>query len=394
MTLAQHAKIQVLKALCRVGSAVEPWFDRPCHPGRVRRILVFQNGGMGDVLRIFPLLQALHRARPDATLDVLVEPHQEVFALFPLRHMIADIIVIDYWRDQRTWRGRLPLIRELRSRRYDLIISPNRGRGMVTSALLSFLIGAPCRVGFTQDGSGFLYTTRVGFRADRSILEQNLDLLRAIGVPCGRAHIPLTVPEAEGAIAEAFLARHGVGPRDLLVAVSPGTGWQPDFRSWPVPRYVALVGGLLHRAGAKVVLLGGKDQAETGVHIAGMNDGRVINAIGQTSIAQTAGLIRRSDLFIGNDSGLLHLAMGLKVPAIGIFGSTPPEQILIPDSPCVAVVRKDVPCRPCYTHQPVFRLECHHFSCLRLISTDDVLETAERMLGTQRQAPITIRVGE
>ncbi|HWT79987.1 MAG TPA: glycosyltransferase family 9 protein [Candidatus Acidoferrum sp.] len=385
MNLARQSKIMALKALCRVGLTVESWFDGPRRPERVGRILVFQNGGMGDVLRIFPLLEALHRAYPDARLDVLVEPHQEVFALFPWRHVITNFLVIDYGGDHKTWRGRLPLVRELRRRRYDLTISPNRGRGMMASALLSFLAGAPYRVGFTRDGSGFLYTTRVGFQADRSIIEQNLDLLRAVGIPCGGAHMPLRVPEADDAAAEALLAQHGVEHGDLLVAVSPGTGWQPEFRSWPVSRYVDLVRALVHRSGTKVLLLGGRDQADASVHFAVANDGRVINAIGQTSIARTAGLIRRSDLFIGNDSGLLHLAMGLKIPAIGIFGSTPPEQILTPDSPCMAVVRNDVPCRPCYTHQAVFTLECDHFSCLRLISVNDVLQAAERMLASPLQ---------
>ena len=282
MRLPHRTKATILKALCRIGLTVESWFDRPCQLERVRRILVFQSGGMGDVMRIFPLLEALHRTVPDARLDVLAEPHQDVFALFPLRHVIDEILVVDYRRDHRTWRGRLLLVGKLRRRRYDLILSPSRGQGMMASALLSFLAGAPYRVGFTQDGSGFLYTTRVGFRADRSIIEQNLDLLHAVGIPCGGTHIPLRVPEADETTAEVLLARHGVERGDLLVAVSPGAGWQPDFRSWPVGRYVDLVRALVQRCGAKVLLLGGKDQAEVSVHFDVGNDGRVINAIGQS----------------------------------------------------------------------------------------------------------------
>lgn len=393
MSLALQPRTTVMKALSRIGLAVEPWFDRPCRPERVQRILVFQNGGMGDVLRIFPLLEALQQAFPGAVLDVLAEPDQEVFALFPFRHAIADFLVIDYRKDHRTWRGRLPLVRKLRKRRYDLIVSPNRGRGMMMSTLLSFLVGAPYRVGFTQDGSGFLYTTKVAFRADRSIIEQNMDLLRAVGIPCDGAHISLSVPEADDSAAETLLARHGVEEADLVVAVSPWAGWQPEFRSWPVSRYVTLVQALVRRAGVKALLLGGADQSRSGTFFASvLNDGRVVNAMGQTCLAQTAGLIRRSGLFIGNDSGLLHLAMGLKVPAIGIFGSTPPEQILIPGSPCAAVAREDVPCRPCYTHQPIFRLECDHFSCLRLISVDDVIGAVDRVLEVHGQAPVTMRV--
>lgn len=91
-------------------------------------------------------------------------------------------------------------------------------------------------------------------------------------------------------------------------------------------------------------------------------------------------LISRSHLFIGNDSGLLHVAVATETPTVAIFGATSSRQV-IPFSDRTMVVRKDMPCSPCFFHAPLLEFSCPYDTlCLRSIEVADVMEAVEKLL--------------
>ena len=125
-----------------------------------------------------------------------------------------------------------------------------------------------------------------------------------------------------------------------------------------------------------VVVLGGPDLAHAAPAFERAGD-HVISAIGKTTLGETAALIRRARLFVGNDSGLLHVAMAFRVPAVALFGATRPELVLVPGSPCVALARVPLGA-DWYTHQVVYEMGAHHQEALLAISVGDVLDAVIR----------------
>lgn len=380
----RHIKQRVLQALARFGQWAGGALDRPCRPEACRRILVFQAGGIGDILRIFPVIQSLLDRFPQASVTTLTPFADTVFQLFPRRDGITRTLPYDVRGDHRGLRGKLALARTLRSQGFDLVINSARGEGMLENTILSFTTGAPCRVGFEKDGAGFLNTVKVHLDDHRALLHQNLDLLRAIGIEPAAPEIAIHIPEEDARFAAAFV-RERLAPDERLIALHPGSFWRKQLQ-WPLPRYAALARELLHAHPCRILLLGAREEAPLTRAIAEASQSpRLIDLAGQTSLPRVAALLGRLHLFIGNDSGLLHLALALKVPSIGLFGYTSPRQVIDPAGPCIALQK---PARgPRYLHQPFFTFDQAEPNPIESIEVPHVLEAAVTLLRSPPSRP-------
>lgn len=363
----------ILKTLAAVGRRIGPAFDRPTPARPPARMLIFQAGGIGDMLRIFPLLLSIRQAWPESRLFTLTPFASTVFDLLAPSHAIERRFSYDPEREHRGIRRKWALTRLLRGYHFDLIVNPGRGEGMIENALIAYAIGAPTRVGFDRDGAGFLHTHKVALDDQRPIVQQNLDLLRALGVEPAVATAPLHVPFEASAEAE-----HLVPPgSDALIALHPGSHWRHHLQ-WPAERYAAVANALLSRYPCRVLLLGTPDEASlTGSIARTVGHPRLLDLGGRTTLMQAAAVLSRCRLFIGNDSGLLHVALGFKVPSIGIFGYTSPRQVIAPEGPCIALQKDHGTAR--YLHQPFYRFP-HGANPITLIQVDEVLQAASRLL--------------
>ena len=393
--MKKQLKRPILKLLWRIGALSGSLFDRPLRKEKISAVLIFQGGGIGDVIRLFPALQSLSEALPRARIVALTQFGEALFRLFPSPEIVAEHIIYDLRGCHRSFFGKLALIRKLRKKKFHMIFAPTYGLGMIEAAVISFLIGAPYRIGFDTGGAGFLYTTRKDLVSDKSILEQNLDLLSRAGFPAWRPSPYLRVPEEELAWAGKRLAEQGVSGRDALVAVAPEVKRDsrfesfPEYRSWPVPRYLALIERVIEARGAKVLLLGNPVEDGQDFIPAGLlqeTPRRVLDFRGKTTVSQAAALIACSTLFVGNDSGPLHLATALGKPCVSIFGATSPRQV-IPPGELSLPIWKHLPCSPCFSHQPLFELRCpYQIACLNSIEVEEVFGAVARLLDTTAPA--------
>jgi heptosyltransferase-2 len=152
-----------------------------------------------------------------------------------------------------------------------------------------------------------------------------------------------------------------------------------QYKCWPLKNYIELIRILADDNHTAIILVGNEKEAVTGKKILEkVKRKNVINAMGKTTISQTAAIIHLSDLFIGNESGPLHIASALKIPSVAIFGATSPDQILSSGERCI-VIRKDIPCSPCYTHHFALADCKNHFRCLTGISVSDVLKIVRKV---------------
>ena len=152
-----------------------------------------------------------------------------------------------------------------------------------------------------------------------------------------------------------------------LVVVHPWVGHHERFRAWPPALFRDLIARLIAEPDVAVVLVGSKTERPLArEHFDGLASPRFRDLTGALTFAETAALLGRSRCLVCNDSCLIMVADGLRVPSVAIFGSTAPVQVLAKSSICQAIVTEaNLACRPCYLHQTLFAYECdHQFRCL------------------------------
>ena len=204
-----------------------------------------------------------------------------------------------------------------------------------------------------------------------SFPEYYSNLVRQLGIETGPLTAHLQVPAATRAAALSLLQQRGWQPGEPLVGIAPGAAFGHAKR-WSSKRYAELA-ALLIDAGISCVILGRSEDRDAARDING------IDLIGQTDLMMLMGVLSHCSVGVGNDSGALHLAGGLGVPVVGIWGPTD-ERYSTPvtpyeDSHTVAAISESVFCRPC------FLADCPiDHRCMKRISTARVHDAVRRFL--------------
>ena len=332
---------------------------RPPAPSRVSRLLVIRTDRIGDMALTTPALAELRAhfrkaeiavLAPAAPLEILRE-HPAVDRLVPLqgRRLPPDLVG-----------------------RFDLVIDFTPDEAL-RGALLARRTRARLRAGFRSAGRQACFSLR-GARADgrKHIVDLNRELLESLGVPASGTGPALYLSDEERASAQARLASRGTAaPR---VAVHPG-GHHPSQR-WSPERFAELITSLTERCGAACVVVAGPGEGDLARRICAATPDAI--PAGELSIREMMALFASCDLFVGNNSGPLHVAAALGVPTVSVMGPGDPLRFA-PRGPADRVVRRDLPCSPCQ------RARCWHHTCLRSIETDEVRHQAEAAL--QRRLP-------
>lgn len=309
-----------------------------------QRILCIKLKHIGDVLLMTPALRALRRAWPRAGMAALVpRGTEEVLWGNP---DLDRVFVFDRGG------GSLALLRDLRRYAPDLVLEMGQGD---REAVLGWLSGARRRVGYAPGRSGgwrrALLTDAVPWNGAQHVVETNLDLVRACGVPAQAGRPVLVVdPEVRKRMA-ARLESEGLGGEEPLAVVHPVSRWL--FKAWPEASCAGVITRLLREAGVAVALTSGPGAAEAQAASRILarargpeSQGRIINLVGQTSLQELAAVLERASLFLGVDSAPMHMAAALGIPVVALFGPSGEHNW----GPCGhghAVVTAPFLCRPC-----------------------------------------------
>ncbi|MGE5244767.1 MAG: glycosyltransferase family 9 protein [Betaproteobacteria bacterium] len=355
----------------------------------ISRILLLRLRLIGDVVFTTPAVRALRRRFPDAHLAYLVEPAAApVVALNP---HLDEVIVAPRAGGPGQLLADVALGRRLHAARYDLAIDFHGGP---RSSLLAWLSRARVRIGYRVTGRAWMYTHRVARpRAlrPRHSVENQWDLLAPLAIaPPTRASDPVEMPPDPDAVRSVAtrLAGAGFGVGDRLVIDHDSAG--NPFRRWPQTHFVVLARGLAaDDERRRVIVTSGPSEAEAaraGIERAragleaGVRD-RIVSC-GEFSIAELRALADRAALFIGGDSGPLHVAATSRVPIVGLYGPTlPVRSDPWRDPACLAesLGVETLPCRPCDQR----RCDPGDFRCLTWIAPEQVMEAAERLLSAK-----------
>jgi lipopolysaccharide heptosyltransferase II len=354
-------------------------------------ILLIRLRLIGDVVFTTPVIRALRDRYPHARLIYVVESAAApVVAHNP---HLSQVIVVPHSRGWKRLRDDLNLARRLRGERPDLAIDLHGGP---RSAWLARASGAARRIGYDIRGRAWMYTNVVhrprGLHPRHSV-ENQWDLLAAMDPAFAgaadrtafRVEMPVA-PEASASV-EAHLSKRGIsaaGPAARLIVLHVSAG--NPFRRWPEPAFASVAATLVRQSLDRFVLVtAGPSDREAVQRVlarareqAGDAAARIVNAE-DLSLDELRALLDRSALFIGGDSGPLHIASTSDVPIVGLYGPTLPARSAPWRPPHLAMASIDageLPCRPC--DQRV--CAPGDFRCLTSIDPGTVLRAAERIL--------------
>ncbi len=283
------------------------------------RILIVRLSAIGDVLHGLPVLNALRDALPHSFLTWVVEGRT---AELLRGHKALDELVVLPRRWLKSPRTVFDLRRRLRAMRFDVTLDL---QGLSKSAIAARLSGARWRIGFGgQDGreiSRWLNNDLV--QPTRThVVDRNLELLKPLGISNSVARFDLEDAPPEANAARAMLA--SLRLVDRFAVINPGAGWPSKL--WPAGRYAAVAQQLGRSRDLRSLVVWAGDQERCWAEkIVACSGGAAVLAPA-TSLLQLAALVRRATMFIGSDTGPLHLAAAVGTPCVGLFGPMPAER--------------------------------------------------------------------
>lgn len=302
-------------------------------------LLVVRLSAMGDIIHSLPAATALRQAFPEANLGWVVEERWAELLCAPSaprcgprsaqKPMADNVHTVNTkaWRhslfSDETWREARAALRELRNERYEVAVDL---QGAIRSALVARLSGAPVIYGFAQpreNAASLFYTRQVEARG-LHVVEQNLALATALA--SSRARRGMSPPQAdlprdEAAERDCHRKLEQLGLREYAI-LNPGAGW--GAKQWPAERYGVVANRLAAEAGLQSLINVGPDEQELARAVEAAAEGAAKSFSG--SISELIALTRGARLFIGGDTGPMHLAAALGVPVVGIFGPTNPAR--------------------------------------------------------------------
>jgi heptosyltransferase-2 len=349
----------------------------------IRSILVRAPNWIGDAVLCLPALEKLKTDYPEAEITVLARPW--VSPVFFNNPVVKRIIDYDASGRHHGIAGKWRLTRELKKNSFDMAVLLQNA---FEAALIAFLTRIPVRVGYATDLRGWFLSHPVKLdpeirkrhqvfyylniiskvkSQESEVRSKNKDII-GDGFELDKKIKPnIYLTAEEKTWAEDFLQGKGIGD-NIVVGIAPGASYGPAKR-WLAEGFGEVARRLVDEYETKVVLFGGKDDRSicNGV----LNGMQGINLAGEVDLRKSIALLSRCNLFITNDSGLMHIAASLGVPTVAIFGSTDPK-LTGPLGDNVRVIKKEIKCSPC------FERECRegHYNCMKIITAQDVYDAA------------------
>jgi heptosyltransferase I len=341
----------------------------------IRAIVIYSPGHIGDVLMNVPLLRALRHTYQSADITWIVGDWSRAIAERFAYANRVDVFSPGWYQYQRGHhRG---WARQQRRWIADRLKHPPADLFMSTAAstLDTYIIGRACRpqrwLGRKPAYSAFPVAVegRV-IEPDRALPEAR-DILRiAESLPLVDASSVLEydVVESERREANRLLTSKGIAEGQRFVVIAPGAGW--EGKQW-LPERWGQVADQIRSAGVPVVLMGAPNEAQLAQQVKAAMHSQAIDLVGATSLSLMAAVIERAALWLGSDSGGMHIAAAVGTPTIALFGPTNPAK-WAPEGEQHQAIRAVESCPGCIPWHP--RARCQHGGrCMRAISVERVI---------------------
>ena len=350
------------------------------------KILIIALSGIGDALMFTPALQKLKEEIPSASIDALVM-YKGVKDIFDKLPQFNDVLYFDFLKSSKI--SSLEYVLRLRNK-YNAAINvyPSNRREY---NLINLLIGSEKRLAvkyLRKDFSnlGFLNTNRISEDDNLHNVEENIRMVEMLTGNKKNQISPLllNLDDDNFAFARNFLEKISISGNDIVVGFHPGCSSlkNHDKRRWEPAKFAGLGNNLIEKFGAKILVFGGGEENELKNFIVSSINSPDANAVDASNLSDTAAVMKRCNLFITNDSSLMHIASALKLNVLALIGPTNINYIR-PWQTEHRIATLNLDCAPCFYYSPK-PLTCSRtdviFKCIKELSVEMVFKESEKMI--------------
>jgi heptosyltransferase II len=341
------------------------------------KILIRATNWVGDAIMALPALRSVRVRFPEAHIAIIARPY--VAEIYHGQQICDQLIRYDLQGAQAGVSGRERMARELRGQNFDVALLLQNA---FDAAWLAWRAGIPERIGYARDGRSFLLTKAVPVPNSAEIPSHEqfyyLELLRRAGWldhVSGTSCIELTVDSQAKQLAAERLLAAGARSNALRVAIGAGASYG-SAKCWPPDRFAEVANRLAAESDADIVLFGTPTEVAVSSAISAGLRRPPIDLTGKTSVGDLPALLSQCHLFIGNDSGAMHVASAVGLPVVAIFGPTDPLGTAPVTTRCTIVQEKPY-CSPCFLR----RCPTDH-RCMKRILPSQVAIAAQSWLAS------------
>jgi heptosyltransferase-1 len=338
-------------------------------PISIQKILLIRLRRIGDIILTTPAIRVLRENLPQAEISFIVEePYKE------LVEGNEDIDRIIVHQKSPKFREFLQSIKSIRREKYDVVIDFHGGP---RASLLALFSRARIKIGYQIKYKSFIYDIRIPRKPSEGYIhsaENHINLVRALGIQV--TTLPsLRLPEAKKE--EIDKIKEIISEKDLeqtkIVTIHIGAG--NEFRQWGKERFAELIRLLSQISNIQIILVGTPEDRETEDYILKHASSPVISLLGKLTLRELKLIIARSFLFIGVDSGPMHIAAATSTPLVALFGPNL-SAINSPWKANAVVIEKNLDCRPCDQRNCIHK----DIRCLRNITPEEVYQACLRFV--------------
>ncbi|MGH7894753.1 MAG: glycosyltransferase family 9 protein [Candidatus Binatia bacterium] len=358
-----------------------------------RRMLIYRCGALGDTIVALPAMLAVRDTF--SAVELVLMTANEGDAVVWTDEVLRDFgwftrVVTYRAHELASVRGLLGVLARVRAVRPDVVVylgsDHNSGLRVLRDRLFFALAGARRFVAARSAKVTFLGRLRRERREYPHEVDRLLDAVRRAGAKVGVARFELPLGPAHAERVSMLLAASGLdqatSPGRPLVAMCPGS--KQSAKRWPLERYAEVGARLIAEGGVDVAIIGGPDEARAAEIVArGWPAGRWTVLAGRLSVLESAEALRRTALYVGNDTGAMHLAAAVGTPCVAVFAAREPGRSWHPYGEGHVVLRRDeVPCANCYLSECTIE----GLRCLTAITVEDVWAACRSKLLRQQAA--------
>jgi len=312
------------------------------------KLMIRATNWVGDAIMALPALRAVRSGFQDARISVVARPY--VADLYREQNICDELIPYDPNSTHQGWRGREALAAELRSKKFDSALLLQNA---FDAAWIAWRAGIPKRIGYARDGRSLLLTDPIAVPQTGDIPAHEkfyyLELLKRVGWIQSwedDQHISLHVPDSGKHRAMQKLVEAGSRPHAVRIAVGAGASYG-SAKCWPPDRFARALNEFVSQVDADVILFGTPQELAVSAAITKDLHRPPVDLTGKTSMSDLPALVSRCHVFLGNDSGAMHVAAAVGLPIVAVFGPTDPVGTA-PVTPRMSIVQQRPYCSPCF----------------------------------------------
>jgi len=342
---------------------------------KTKNILIIQLWGIGETILTIPAIKALKRLYKKTAVDILCTPrNKDVYFNYPF---ISKLNIVNLnlfslkWFILKNWR------------KYDIVIDMEEYLNV--SAIMSFFLGK-YTIGYSHGVRSLTYNKKVEYNDKQHISKTFFDLVKALGVKGTAEKLEkLNYTGTDKKIIDLALRYSDINKKHFIIGIAPGAAESSKSRMWPREKFAELIEKICKKKkNVKVILIGAAYEKGLNDSIINLIENKriknnTLNLAGKFTLRQTFYLISKCKVFIGNDSGPMHIAAAMNVKTIGLFGPNLPLRFS-PLNKKSSSIYKRMPCSPCINVHKGQVPECFYGEesrdyqkCMKAIKVKDIL---------------------